>query len=112
MLSAKLKSANRNERVWYIVKKIPEGCVATYKQIAKHAEIPGASGARQVGYALAQTPETIDIPWHRVINSKGTLSPRANPDSVIYQRELLALEGIEFDHLGKIDLGIFGWNRK
>lgn len=112
MLSAKLKSANRNERVWHIVKKIPEGSVATYKQIAIHAEIPGASGARQVGYALAQIPEHKDIPWHRVINSKGTLSPRANPDSVMYQRDLLAVEGIEFDLLGKIDLGVFGWKKQ
>lgn len=109
MLNARLKSANRNERVWFVVKKIPEGSVATYKQIAVFAEIPGKSGARQVGYALAQTPDNLDIPWHRVINSKGMLSPRANPDSVIYQRELLSVEGIEFDYLGKIDLSIYGW---
>ena len=111
MLTAKLKSANRNERVWFVVKKIPEGSVATYRQVAGLAEIPGRSGARQVGYALAQIPADIDIPWHRVINAKGKLSPRANPDSVDYQRELLSVEGIQFDHLGKIDLSIYGWHK-
>ncbi len=111
MLSAKLRSANRNERVWFVVKKIPEGSVATYRQVAGLAEIPGRSGARQVGYALAQLPPDQDIPWHRVINAKGMLSPRANPDSVEYQRELLSIEGIEFDHLGRIDLSIYGWNK-
>ena len=93
-----------------MVQRIPEGTVSTYKQVAELAEIPGRSGARQVGYALAQIPADLDIPWHRVINSKGTLSPRANPDSVEYQRELLSVEGVQFDHLGKIDLTKYSWN--
>lgn len=114
MSSAKASDSgksNRNQRVWGVVQRIPEGTVATYKQIAILAKISGPSGARQVGYALAQTPEDLDIPWHRVINSKGSVSPRANPDSVSYQRELLEQEGIEFDLYGNIDLAIFGWKK-
>ena len=103
---------NRNERVFAVVRRIPEGYVSTYKRVAELANIPGRSGARQVGYALAQTPDEEDIPWHRVINSKGTLSPRANPDSVEYQRELLSVEGVQFDHLGRIDLAKYAWNGK
>lgn len=100
---------NRNERVWSVVLSIPEGRVLTYKKVAELASIPGPSGARQVGYAMAQTPADHDIPWHRVINSKGTVSPRANPDAADYQRDLLAEEGVEFGIDGKIDLSKFLW---
>ena len=94
---------NRNERVWSIVCLIPEGQVLTYKRVAELAGIAGPSGARQVGYAMAQTPAEHDIPWHRVINSKGAVSARANPDAADYQRELLAEEGVEFDINNTID---------
>ena len=100
---------NRNERVWSVVQSIPEGRVLTYKRVAELAGVPGPSGARQVGYAMAQTPAEHDIPWHRVINSKGMVSPRANPDAANYQCELLAEEGVEFGIDGKIDLGKFLW---
>ena len=101
--------SNRNERVWSIVSAIPEGRVLTYKRVAQLADIAGPSGARQVGYAMAQTPGDRDIPWHRVINSKGTISRRANPDGADYQRELLAEEGVEFDIDGTVDLDKFLW---
>ena len=100
---------NRNERVWSVVQSIPEGRVLTYKKVAELAGVVGPSGARQVGYAMAQTPSGHDIPWHRVINSKGTISPRANPDDADYQRELLAEEGVEFDIDGTVDLDKFLW---
>ncbi|MGR8946560.1 MAG: MGMT family protein [Gammaproteobacteria bacterium] len=110
MLNAKAKISNRNERVFAVVRQIPEGCVLSYKRVAELAAIPGPSAARQVGYALAQIPDDMDIPWYRVINSKGRLSPRANPDSVEYQRELLSVEGVGFDHEGKIDLEKYAWS--
>ncbi|MEM7466950.1 MAG: MGMT family protein [Pseudomonadota bacterium] len=112
MSSAKSAPGNRNDRVWAVVRQIPEGRVLTYKRVAELAQISGRSGARQVGYALAQIPAEVDIPWHRVINAQGMLSPRANPDSVDYQRELLSLEGIEFGLGGKIDLEQFLWTAK
>tara|TARA_R110001592_G_scaffold44061_1_gene142241 strand:- start:185 stop:544 length:360 start_codon:yes stop_codon:yes gene_type:complete len=100
---------NRNDRVWRVVREIPEGTVATYGQIADLAGIPGRSGARQVGYALAALGQGSDIPWHRVINARGALSPRANPDAVEYQRLLLEAEGIGFDHRQLIDLDRYRW---
>ena len=107
--SANKKPAGRNERVWSVVLAIPEGQVLTYKNVAKLAGIAGPSGARQVGYAMAQIPAELDIPWHRVINSKGAVSPRANPDGSRYQRELLVEEGVEFDINGRVDLEKFMW---
>jgi methylated-DNA-protein-cysteine methyltransferase-like protein len=100
---------NRNDRVWAVVKKIPAGHVATYGQVAALAGIPGPSGARQVGYALAALDHNADVPWHRVINAKGEISPRANPDAAEFQRLLLEDEGIGFDHRQHIDLARYAW---
>lgn len=103
-------SGNRNERVWAVVKQIPAGNVATYGQVAALAAIPGPSGARQVGYALSALHEHADVPWHRVINARGELSPRADPDAVEIQRMLLEEEGIGFDHRRRIDLALYAWS--
>lgn len=100
---------NRNDRVWAVVREIPLGLVATYGQIATLAGITGRSGARQVGYALASLTENSKVPWHRVINAKGELSPRADPDAVEFQRMLLEAEGVGFDHRQCIDLGRYRW---
>jgi methylated-DNA-protein-cysteine methyltransferase-like protein len=100
---------NRNERVWTVVRRIPWGKVATYGQVAALAAIPGPSGARQVGYALAALPQHADVPWHRVVNARGALSPRADPDALEVQRLLLEDEGIGFDHRRCIDLSVYGW---
>jgi len=73
------------------VKRIPRGRVATYGQIATLAGLDGH--ARQVGYALHSLPDRSDIPWHRVINAKGEISPRSAGDSHELQRMLLDLRG-------------------
>ena len=86
--------------------QIPSGRVATYGQIAKLAGIPGQ--ARQVGYALSASKE-IHIPWHRVINTRGEISPRSNSDFERLQRELLEYEGMNFDEQGKISLQLYQW---
>ena len=106
------KSANRNDRVWAVVETIPVGKVATYGQIARLAELAGPSGPRQVGYALSALAAGSDIPWHRVVNAKGELSPRADPDAVEYQLLLLESEGVAFDHRRCIDLDRYQWTLK
>ena len=103
---------NRNQRVWAVVNAIPVGKVATYGQVAALAGIPGRSAARQVGYALSALDGSTDVPWHRVINAKGELSPRANPDSVAIQTMLLEEEGVGLDHRRRIDLERFQWQMK
>ena len=59
-------------RIWRVVERIPAGYVATYGDVARGAGLPGR--ARSVGYALHALPPGIEIPWHRVINGRGTLS--------------------------------------
>ena len=94
------------ERIYREVSRIPRGRVATYGQIAAIAGIPG--GARQVGYALAALEDT-RVPWHRVVNHKGGISPRAEPSFEALQRQLLAREGVTLDAAGRVSLARFRW---
>ena len=97
------------ERIYRTVRKIPEGRVATYGQIAELAGLPRQP--RQVGYALAALRPGNDVPWHRVINAKGEISLRADPDAGGLQRALLEAEGVEFDDRARVSLSRFGWRK-
>lgn len=92
----------RYELIWREVQKIPRGRVATYGQIAELAGLEGH--ARQVGYALHNLPERSEVPWHRVVNANGEISPRSAGDSHELQSLLLRAEGVEIDSRGRIDL--------
>jgi methylated-DNA-protein-cysteine methyltransferase-like protein len=101
------------EEVWMIVRHIPSGKVATYGQIAKMIPPPNgvdieaykAFAPRWVGGAMANCPD--DVPWQRVINSKGEISERAGAER---QRQLLEQEGVKFDAKNRIDLKVYGWS--
>ena len=93
------------ERVRQIARQVPIGQVATYGQIARWAGNP--RGARVVGWVMHSITEADDVPWHRVVNSRGEVSLRAGAE---LQRALLADEGVEFDAAGRIDLARFGWD--
>lgn len=91
-----------------MVRQIPHGQVATYGQVAAVAGLPGH--ARQVGYALHDLPDGTDVPWHRVLNAKGEVSPRAHSSWDGFQRHLLEEEGIPFDARGRLDLERYRWD--
>lgn len=93
--------------IYLVVREIPVGRVATYGQIARLIGRP--RHARQVGYALAATPDGLDIPWHRVINARGEISRRSKPGYDELQRMLLEDEGVAFDERGRICLPRFQW---
>lgn len=100
-------SRSKRARIYSVISLIPRGSVTTYGEIAAMAGVPGQ--ARQVGYALAALTPDHDLPWHRVINAKGEISPRAEEGDVERQRALLEVEGIEFDSAGRTSLKRFGW---
>ncbi|MFZ4848573.1 MAG: MGMT family protein [Caldilinea sp.] len=97
-------SAPLSARIYAVVRLIPPGQVATYGQIAR---IVGSCTARKVGYAMAAAPD--DVPWQRVVNAQGKVSPRANPWGAELQRQRLADEGIVFDATGRMDLARVRW---
>jgi methylated-DNA-protein-cysteine methyltransferase related protein len=95
------------QRIYAAVRRIPRGRIATYGQIAELAGLGGH--ARQVGYALHALTAGDAIPWHRVLNAQGRVSPRAEPGGDRVQRALLEREGVRFDAAGRADLARFGW---
>ncbi len=50
-----------------------------------------------------------DIPWHRVINSRGEISARREGGGEIEQQLLLEREGLSFDRRGRVDLASVRW---
>jgi methylated-DNA-protein-cysteine methyltransferase-like protein len=97
------------KRIYSIVRDIPRGRVATYGQIARLAGLSGQ--ARQVGYALSALSAEQDVPWHRVINSRGEISKRSEPGMEQIQQALLEQEGIKFENDSRIQLHYYQWQR-
>jgi len=98
-------TADAHARIYTVVRRIRRGRVATYGQVAALAGFPGQ--ARLVGYALAAL-ESDAVPWHRVVNARGEISPRATPADEARQRVLLEAEGIVFAG-NRIELERWRW---
>lgn len=94
------------EKIYETVKRIPEGRVATYGQIALLAGNP--RWARVVGYALHVNPDPATIKCHRVVNRFGGLSSAFVFGGINRQAELLRAEGVEVSPDGKVDLKKYG----
>ncbi|MCJ1379334.1 hypothetical protein MMC17_002435 [Xylographa soralifera] len=115
--------------VYEAVQEIPHGKVTSYGHIARllgrqadWARPITAQCPRQVGVSLKHLPayststdhyfHNNNVPWQRVINSKGVISPRG-PGGASAQAVALRREGVVVStgHLGElsVDLGTFGW---
>ena len=93
-------------RIYRAVERVPRGRVVTYGQIAR--AVTGAT-PRVVGYAMAALPDRSEVPWHRVVNHRGGISPRSGGDGAWLQRALLEAEGIRFRDNGCMDLERYQW---
>ena len=93
---------NTFHKIYEQVKKIPEGKVATYGQIALMAGNPRWS--RVVGYALHSNPEPGVIPCHRVVNKDGKLSKSFAFGGENVQRDMLISEGVIFIDENTVDM--------
>jgi methylated-DNA-protein-cysteine methyltransferase-like protein len=95
-------------KIWAVVALIPKGRVSTYGQVARLAGFP--NHARLAGYALHALPARSRVPWHRVVNAKGEVSPRRDgSEHHLLQRVLLEKERVRFDARGRIPLAVFRW---
>ncbi|MCY4608440.1 MAG: MGMT family protein [bacterium] len=85
-----------------VIRRIPEGRVMTYGDVARAAGFAGR--ARRVGYALACCGDPA-LPWWRVINARGQAS-RSNGRSIgaDEQEHHLRREGVAMDARGTVDL--------
>ena len=98
--------------IYAIVRQVPFGKVASYGQIARIVE---RCSAQMVGFALAAlasaspTSSIKEVPWQRVVNAQGKVSPHGSGIGSGMQRALLEAEGVEFNLDGVIDFDKFGW---
>jgi methylated-DNA-protein-cysteine methyltransferase-like protein len=101
--------------VWDVVARIPRGRVTTYGWVARAIPTPhgvlettyAAFGPRWVGSAMARCPD--DVPWHRVVNSRGEVSVRSGGGGE-EQWARLKREGVVPGANGRIDLRAHGWD--
>ena len=99
------KLPNTFEKIYTVVSSIPSGLVMTYSQVALYS---GVTNPRLVGNALFRLDENHrNIPWQRVVNSRGKISDRSRKQ-MKNQKNLLESEGVCFDKNDRIDLDIYG----
>jgi methylated-DNA-[protein]-cysteine S-methyltransferase len=82
----------RDEEVYALLSKIPLGKVSTYGDIARALGHPRA--ARAIGRIIANNPNPISIPCHRVVKSNGEMGGFAYGQQ--RKKEILEKEGIRF----------------
>lgn len=105
-----------NPLVWQIVRMIPPGKVSSYGQIASMIPPPPSYDplryshvrARWVGTAMRMSVGS-ELPWHRVINSRGEISNLPFPGARDEQRARLEAEGVTFDDRDRVDFKVVGW---
>ncbi|KAF2852787.1 hypothetical protein T440DRAFT_466364 [Plenodomus tracheiphilus IPT5] len=122
------KALSEEAWLWYTtvyeaIQEIPHGKVTSYGHIARLVGKP--ERPRHVGVCLKNLPSPSadsskssprfhsgNVPWQRVINAKGGISPRG-PGASDQQAVLLRREGVEVsqDAMGQysIDLAEYGW---
>lgn len=95
-----------SDRVYKVVRMIPEGCVTSYGSIARALGAP--RGARLVGWIMRGSPE--DVPAHRVVNRLGVLTGAphfGHPDAM---HDLLVEEGVTFVDEITVDIKKHFWD--
>ena len=100
------KRALQDELIYEIlagVEEIPEGCVATYGQIARL--IGRDKNSRLVGKVLSMAEYYGDYPCHRVVNHAGRLVP-----GWLEQRLLLEAEQVVMKDDRHVDLKKCRWD--
>ena len=99
-----------SDRVFEQVRRIPQGKVSTYGQIARLIGSPHS--ARYVGWALRGNTQPVKTPCHRVVFKNGRLAAGYAFGGETVQRELLEKEGVRFIDAHHVDMGASLWNPK
>lgn len=81
------------EKVYQVVRQIPEGRVSSYGAIARAIGSP--QSARMVGWAMNASHNVEDVPAHRVVNRTGLLTGKHHFDGTNLMQQLLENEGVE-----------------
>ena len=80
------------ERVYDVVRRIPEGRVTSYGAIAEY--LGASKSARMVGWAMNNASKMEDIPAHRVVNRNGLLTGKHHFPGTRVMEQLLEEDGV------------------
>ncbi len=84
-------------KVLDVERSIPRGKTASYSWVARHV---GTKGVRAVGSALARNTFPIVVPCHRAVRLSRHIGMYQGGPSM--KRQLLEMEGVEFDESGRV----------
>jgi methylated-DNA-protein-cysteine methyltransferase related protein len=110
MKPIKLSEANADffERVYEVVKLIPEGRVTSYGAIAEY--LGAKRSSRMVGWAMNAAHSQPGIPAHRVVNRNGELTGKMHFGEPEEMEKRLRKEGIEVKNDRIADFKSVWWN--
>ena len=92
------------ERVYTVVRQIPEGRVTSYGAIARYLGSP--QSARMGGWAMNAAHTHDDLPAHRVVNRNGLLTGKHHFFGTNLMEQLLENEGVKIkeDQIQNFDI--------
>lgn len=96
------------DRVYIVVRQIPEGRVTSYGAIANF--IGALGSARMVGWAMNNASKMEDIPAHRVVNRNGLLTGKHHFPGTRLMEQLLEEEGIRVKEDKIVDFKRHFWD--
>jgi methylated-DNA-protein-cysteine methyltransferase-like protein len=98
------------DKVYQVVRQIPQGRVTTYGAIAKYLGAPRSS--RMVGWAMNKAHDLSDVPAHRVVNRIGLLTGKFHFTTPDEMENLLKMEGVEVENDQIINFKKVFWEPK
>ena len=101
------RSISFSQRVYFLVRQIPAGRVASYGMLALLLSAPRA--ARAVGTALSRCRDHT-VPCHRVVDRLGNTKPVFDDYAPGTQRAMLEAEGVVFLPDGRVDMARCEWH--
>ncbi len=105
-----MKNKHYFDYVYEVTSAIPKGRVSTYGAIADYLSL---GSARMVGWALNKCHNSvIQVPAHRVVNSKGELTGRLMFETPNKMQEVLESEGVMVKNDKVLDFKTVFWHPK
>ena len=96
------------DKVYNVVRQIPEGKVTSYGAIANYLGVK--KSARLVGWAMNASHRDNSIPAHRVVNRVGLLTGKHHFGGTKIMQQLLENEGILIKENKILNLELHFWD--
>lgn len=102
------KNADFFERVFEVVKLIPEGRATSYGAIANY--LGAKRSSRMVGWAMHAAHAHLSVPAHRVVNRQGLLTGKMHFGAPDEMENRLKAEGIAVENDQIVDFRKIFWD--